>query len=1437
MSGPITASALFTADKNSHIDFSTCNLVASNVSCLSNLGVYGGITTLSNALNVYGVATLSNAVVMSSNLNVFGNTTLSNINFTGALTQNGAAFVSGGGGGAAVGTTSFRSNAGIWDYSGSLSGYGGPVSSARISGSNVVASALSPFASAGSNADGSIYFSGVAGSYLTVPGQTDVTTLPSFTIECWINIQSYPLVSGLGSLYNGCPYLIGHMTAGSASASVYTAFGVGGATLDKVVFYSGNAGGGLLTGATTIALNTWTHIAVSHNATTKTCKVFVDGTPDVLTMTVGTAASGNGTTQVTLASTITTGGLPLVVGQVNNIAFKGYVSNLRYTQQVLYTAAFTPSTVPLQVIDTTTKLLLRAPMETALTVTNPVKCVAGLRGHSLPSDALIYADCYGTNLPNLSGASAPTFDTTQAMCIRFDRTKSQYLQFPPQTFNIGTQGFTSVCKFAWTGAISVSERLFDFGNGATADNIMNYHGTGAASFLVYTGASYVNVNSSTDCYQNEVYTLVTRYDPFTNNDGVAKFGTMTSWVNGVLSSTAPYTAAMTDRTLTNMYVGKSPYTVDPYINADIYAFAVYNRALSDKEIQDASATLMATTTGLPREVALEVGNANGKPALAVKADGALSIAGPLTCTNDQSYAPVDAGVNKFSISGSIVGSVPATASSPFGPSAGDGSITLSSGNYMTLPNKGFSWWTGGGFTVEAWVNYSSFASAALYSAVQSSLLSDGGPYFTFGPLVNGTVTLFYYTTTNVSVTTTATVPLNTWTHIAATYDGTTIRVFINGVLGASAALSGTPNALHVGSPYYLGVGAYTPAAAVTNVRIVQGAALYTAAFTPSTSPLGPAASGTTALLLRVPQNPGKLLVKQIGGTSTVQAYPPAALTGNSTIVQNTSYGAGTYVASCSDFVGASFASYAAFDTNNTTYWQVANNLYATTSPYAYVGTTTTSDRLGVSYAGCYLQIQLPIPIVMSSYYLNYPMAPVNFSTPNTWYILGSNDGQKWDCIQVVKGNTTATTLQVSNSTAYSYYRMVIYSTNGVYPGPPYYGPSINSWTLYGTQSSINIAPDGQVGLGVTNPVQALEVAGNAIVSGNISAGNLGMFRNRIINGNMAINQRGITTGTVGSGSKYTADRWQTYTNTGSVTYSNITLANTDAPFQCGFRYSQRYTILTAISATTGNNIQINQPIESYNIQDFNWGQSFATPITLSFWSRTNGITKLPVTIVNYTGTYSYNTDITVTANTTWQYNTATISIPPVSSVWDVTNDLSNGGLILRIGSMYYGNLSTANTWAAGNVFGTSASTIWTTTVGNYVEFTGVQLEKGPIATPFEFRPYAMELQLCQRYYYRFGAPNDMNDTYLNLGLTCGVSTTSAVFVYKFPFIMRFIPSMNGGSSGWGINNGVSTLTLGNGLSASSVQIACSGSGISPCGSYLVYRNNNSVAYLEFNAEL
>jgi len=755
--------------------------------------------------------------------------------------------------------------------------------------------------------------------------------------------------------------------------------------------------------------------------------------------------------------------------------------------------------------------------------------------------------------------------------------------------------------------------------------------------------------------------------------------------------------------------------------------------------------------------------------------GSLAVGGTMTNTTASNlYAPIDLGVSGYPVSGCINGSVPVSSSSPF---LNEGSLNLGSTatrNMVTFPSIGFSWWTAK-FTLEAWVNYTSFTNANAWSSVQSSLFTDDkGPYFSFGPLSSGNLTFFYWNGGNVNITSSTAISLNAWTHVAVSYDGSLIRIFINGVVSGSAAVSGTPDTLFLKSGLQIGLTGTASAAAlnasVTNVRLLQGHAIYTSTFTPSTSPLTPASTGTTALLLRVPQQPGTVLVKNIGGASqcsSVQAYPPAAMTANSCYL-NGAYGQGTYVATASSIYTNTLMPYFAFDnySSNNSPWASAVNTY-NSSTGAYLGTVTTQDIYGNSYTGEWLQLQLPVPIILSSYSLQ-AQSGTNKNMPASFNILASKDGVNWQLISSKSGQTWSAvgvinTYTLSHSSAFAYYRIVGYSVSSSTDG----SFAIDQWTLYGTQASLTISDDGRLGVGVTNPQQALEVAGNAIVNGNISAGNMGMFRNRIINGDMRIAQRG-TSGVNGFAS---VDRFTLNTGVTTLTQQQITLTSSDAPFANGFRFSWK------CSATANNlsGIEPMQNIEGYNIADFMWGTSNGQPVTISYWLKTNLPTGslIPSSIRNTFSNYSggtYTTNITINNTGVWQYVSYTVPPPPSGGTWYTTDGI---GLQFVIGGYNPGPANgTANTWTTTpSVYLPNSTNVWATS-GNYIEFTGVQLEKGNIATPFEFRPYVIELQLCQRYYVTFGRSGS------NARLASGnwYSNTGGFVAFQSPVDMRATPS-------------------------------------------------------------
>jgi hypothetical protein len=277
-----------------------------------------------------------------------------------------------------------------------------------------------------------------------------------------------------------------------------------------------------------------------------------------------------------------------------------------------------------------------------------------------------------------------------------------------------------------------------------------------------------------------------------------------------------------------------------------------------------------------------------------------------------------------------------------------------------------------------------------------------------------------------------------------------------------------------------------------------------------------------------------------------------------------------------------------------------------------------------------------------------------------------------------------------------------------------------------------------------NNVEVGRITGdaNVVMVRGISASNTGMFRNRIINGSMQVDQRlsGAQSGNITTYGYYSADRWffDAYSGTfasGAVKIQQVV----DAPSASGCTHSLKITVPTVLSFPNKVIAPYNQYIEGYNVADFLWGTTSGTPVTLSFWAKTNVTGTHLVCIMNSSGANSYVGTFTVSVADTWEYKSLTIPAPPSGSTWLADNGI---GISVRIFLQEFGTssyrVSAINTWQTATAYGSVpssgyANTLFTNTA-NYVQLTGVQFEKGTVATPFEFRAYPLELGLCRRYY-------------------------------------------------------------------------------------------------------
>jgi hypothetical protein len=343
------------------------------------------------------------------------------------------------------------------------------------------------------------------------------------------------------------------------------------------------------------------------------------------------------------------------------------------------------------------------------------------------------------------------------------------------------------------------------------------------------------------------------------------------------------------------------------------------------------------------------------------------------------------------------------------------------------------------------------------------------------------------------------------------------------------------------------------------------------------------------------------------------------------------------------------------------------------------------------------------------------------------------------------------------------------ATSGV-PGLKYTSDSTGQLQLQSTTSA-----------GAVVTAQTIDNNQNSTFVG-VNTPNTFGFKNRLINGAMGIWQRG-TSGFSTYGI-YCADRW--IINGGS----SITVAqSTDVP--TGYKYS--------VSVTGSGYVSIGQRIESLNTTDLS-----GASVTVSFWAKQTtgaGTNALSVTLYYPTATDNYGSvttigTVNVTTTSSWAQYTATFTGLPSG----VTN-----GLFPVIGS---------------NV---SGSVVY--------EITGVQLEKGTIATSFDYRDYGRELIMCQRYYQLYSG------VWGSAGSTTGIYST-----FQFPVTMRAAPTASLSGALAMTYPGVSGQTQ----SSASISVAASSSTTSgfylfPNFSGLTTGNpwcmNGNTQYVQLSAEL
>jgi len=320
------------------------------------------------------------------------------------------------------------------------------------------------------------------------------------------------------------------------------------------------------------------------------------------------------------------------------------------------------------------------------------------------------------------------------------------------------------------------------------------------------------------------------------------------------------------------------------------------------------------------------------------------------------------------------------------------------------------------------------------------------------------------------------------------------------------------------------------------------------------------------------------------------------------------------------------------------------------------------------------------------------------------------------------------------------------------------------------------------------------------------------FRNVIINGNMSVAQRNTSVASITSAGYYTADRWLLLNQTlGTWTQS----VENDAPTGSGFRKSLKMLCTAAdASPAAGDYLILRQLLEGQDVQRIAKGTANAKTLTVSFWVKSNLTGTFIAELEDEDNGRSVAQSYTISAAATWERKTITF---PADIIGTLDND-NAASLILNFW------LSSGSTFNSGTL-----QTSWNTrtnanrnvgalnlasATNNYWQVTGVQLEAGSVATPFEFEPFETTLRKCQRYFY----------SSYEIGTAPGSSAAASTIIWNssganypkatvyLPVKMRIAPSQvtwyrgNGTSGQWDYwdNGAAGSTIMGNTYSTSTI---------------------------------
>ena len=280
--------------------------------------------------------------------------------------------------------------------------------------------------------------------------------------------------------------------------------------------------------------------------------------------------------------------------------------------------------------------------------------------------------------------------------------------------------------------------------------------------------------------------------------------------------------------------------------------------------------------------------------------------------------------------------------------------------------------------------------------------------------------------------------------------------------------------------------------------------------------------------------------------------------------------------------------------------------------------------------------------------------------------------------------------------------------------------------------NLSVTGIATVGSAVTISESGIEASGIGITIASLNGGQTSMNRNMVKNGAMVIAQRGTSAITWGQGNGYAIDTFRGRNQGGEFSMQQVI----DAPAGTGLYYSLKCQVTsadTSVGASEYNSVV--HVIEGYDFQRTSFGTSGAKDLTLSFYVKCNATGNFTGSLVNVGNNRSLAFVYPISSANTW--SRVVIKVPgDTSGTWNKAESVGVKIVFpLKVGSNFA--TSNAGVWEATESMGATAGNYnLMNSTSNYIYFTGIQLEEGTEATPFEHVHYSEALRQCQRYFWK-----------------------------------------------------------------------------------------------------